>query len=145
MLKYGRTNAFFNRIEQRIPNTIFKVCYDMNFHFDMLNTFMMRLILFFLWNFFCYFILYIYWKNMFSHNKMEKNSYNLLLLWNKKKKKVHFSIWGWYMCISKHQSFHLLVLGSWEWDYLMFNLTKPKVNLTTQDLISKNILIHKKD
>jgi hypothetical protein len=48
------------------------------------------------------------------------------------------------MCISKHQSFHHLVLGSSKWDYSMFNLTKPKVNLTTQDLIAKKLLIHKK-
>lgn len=71
--------------------------------------------------------------------------YNLLLLWNQKRKKVHFSIWGWCMCISKHQSFHHFVSGSWKWDYLMFNLTKPKVNLTTQDLITKNLWIHKKE
>jgi hypothetical protein len=43
------------------------------------------------------------------------------------------------MCISKHQSFHHLVSRSSKWDYLMFNLTKPKVNLTTQDLIAKKI------
>jgi hypothetical protein len=44
LLKYGKTNAFFNKIEQRIPNMILKVCYDMTFIFEMLNTFMRRLI-----------------------------------------------------------------------------------------------------
>jgi hypothetical protein len=114
------------------------------FIFNVLNAFMRRLIALFFGGMF-FISLYIFWKNMFSHNNMEKNSYNLLLLWNQKRKKVHFCIWGWYMCISKHQSFHHLVSGSWKWDYLMFNLTKPKVNLTTQDLITKKLLIHKKE
>ncbi len=76
---------------------------------------------------------------------LEKQFLQFIAFWNQKKKKVHFSIWGWYMCISKHQPFHHLVSRSSKWDYLMFNLTKPKVNLTTQDLIVKILLNHKKE